>query len=468
MDPSVLILDQNSAPCAERKCSSLAGLLQRSHSVMVCRQPGALQATPPIPAPDIILLRSSADRLEHGLVASCKKKWRRAPVVALLCPASDRSLDVLPPVLADIDDFLVCPFRENDLVLRIKRLLQTTKSETEPQAFTTMPLRPNANSIIGESAALLGAIEKIPPLARARAPVLILGETGTGKELFARALHYQGPRHGKPFIPVNCGALPDHLFENEFFGHVKGAFTDAVSSQNGLIMEAEGGTLFLDEVATLSQSAQTKLLRFLQDGECRLLGSTRSTKTDVRIVAATNADLKTKVEEKLFREDLYHRLNVLSLTIPALRERTDDIPRLAAYFLERHCREQGQPIARFSARAMEKLMSYAWPGNVRELEGVIQRVVVLHPLPVIGPEDIDIDSPRFGANTSTNTLREAKSLAVGGFERNYLVALLSSHAGNVSRAALAAGKDRRTLQRLLRKYGLDRRGFAHKINDGRS
>src|SRR4051812_13996575 len=363
MNPSVLILDQNSLPCARHQCTSLAGLLQKSLPVRV-----RLQEDSTAGDPDLILFRSTAHQLMDGVVASYKRRWRQSRVFALLCPGTDEANEELPSVLADLDDFVACPYQDFDLCLRVKRLLQPGKRDNDPSTEH----RHHTHSMIGESPAFLKTAGKIPPLAHARAPVVILGETGTGKELFARAIHYQGPRHGKPFIPVNCGALPDHLFENELFGHVKGAFTDASSNQNGLIMEAAGGTLFLDEVATLSQPAQIKLLRFLQDGECRLLGSARSMIVDVRIVAATNADLKTKVAEKVFREDLYHRLNVLSLNIPPLRERGGDVALLATHFLDHYSREQqGVKPARFSSGAIEKLMCYSWPGNVRELEAVV-------------------------------------------------------------------------------------------------
>lgn len=315
---------------------------------------------------------------------------------------------------------------------------------------------------------------------------MIYGETGTGKELIARAIHYNSHRHGKPFIPVNCGALPDHLIENELFGHAKGAFTDASTAEKGLIAEAEGGALFLDEVDTLSSSAQIKLLRFLQDKEYRHLGSSKSRGADVRVIAATNSNLWYLVETKRFREDLYYRLNVLSVTLPPLRERVSDIPLLAAHFLTRYAKQNRRGLLHLSGDAMQKLIHYPWSGNVRELEGVIQRAAVLCASSVLEPEDIDHFSPCGGALLEDSSLREDKKeacspfisasdfpvtdhslqkvkiQAIGQFERSYLTNLLIAHKGNITHAAKAAGKDRRTLQRLLRKYNLDARAFRIK------
>ena len=302
-------------------------------------------------------------------------------------------------------------------------------------------------------------IEKIPLLAACRDTVLISGETGSGKEVFSRAIHYQSPRHGKPFVPVNCGALPDHLFENELFGHVKGAFTDASSAEKGLIAEAEGGTIFLDEVDTLSQAGQIKLLRFLQDGEYRPVGSARSVIADVRILAGTNTDLLKQVEKKQFREDLYYRLNALSLSIPPLRERLDDVVPLTAHFLDRYAREHGHGTRVIATGAIDKLMSYRWPGNVRELESIITRALTFTCAPTIQPEDIDLPSGPGDDSPSAISLREAKNKTVAAFERRYLASLLTQHQGNVTHAAKAAGKERRSFQRLLRKYDLNRNTF---------
>jgi len=311
--------------------------------------------------------------------------------------------------------------------------------------------------LVGESDNFLRIMEKIPLLAQPDAPVLILGETGTGKELVARAIHSHSSRQRKPFIPVNCGTLPDHLFENELFGHVKGAFTDASSAEKGLVAEAEGGTLFLDEIDALSPAAQIKLLRFLQHREYRSLGSAKSRIADVRILAATNADLWQQVQAKSFREDLYHRLNVLSLTVPPLRDRTEDILLLAEHFLtvyrEQHRRE---PLC-LSPSAQQKLLTYSWPGNVRELEGVVQRAVILAPAPTLQSDDIDL--PCMHNGFAKEAFHVAKAQAVERFEHAYLVELLAAHQGNISQAAKTAGKDRRTLQKLLHKYHLERHAF---------
>ncbi len=284
-------------------------------------------------------------------------------------------------------------------------------------------------ALVGESESFVRAIKNIPPLAQSDATVLICGETGTGKELFARAIHYHSPRRNKPFIPVNCAALPDHLFENELFGHVKGAFTDANSSEKGLIAEAEGGTLILDEVDTLSPAAQAKLLRFLQNGEYRPLGSSRSVTANVRIIAATNADLFDRVKAKLFREDLYYRLNALSLIIPPLRERIEDIVHLSNHFLTQYARERNTERRSISSDALRKLMAYEWPGNVRELEGVILRALILTTSSTLQPEDINLPQQSPMPAQENTLLRQAKTNMIQNFELSYLTNLLASTTG---------------------------------------
>lgn len=331
-----------------------------------------------------------------------------------------------------------------------------------------MGTTPRYATLIGGSEAFLQVTAKIPALAASDATVLISGETGTGKELFALAIHNHSPRKGRPFIPVNCGALPDQLLENELFGHVKGAFTDASSPGLGLLAEAEGGTLLLDEIDSLRPSAQAKLLRFLQDREYRPLGSSKSLKADVRIIAASNADLKRQVQAGLLREDLYHRLNVLTLSIPPLRERLEDISLLAVHFLTRYGTQYGRGSLRLSPSAVQKLLAYHWPGNVRELEGVIQRAVILASTPVIEADHLDLPLSRERQAAGPDSFREAKARAIRQFERAYLTELLVASQGNVSRAAKAARMDRRAFQRLLRRHGLNRLDFQRALAEQRA
>ena len=457
---SVLILNQTSGPCAAGKCDALLGLLERSLAVGC----GEEQCGNHFPdrvssVPDLIVLRISGDAPAQALVRSCKEKWPAVSILALLCARWDKLMPDASAVLTNFDDFLACPFQDSELLLRVNRLLQTKRATHGSLGATEVRENLHFESLVGRSENFLNAVEKVSPLALSRVTVLISGETGTGKELFARAIHYQSPRHGKPFIPVNCGALPDHLFENELFGHVKGAFTDASSAEKGLIAEAEGGTLFLDEVDALSHAGQVKLLRFLQDGEYRAVGSARTIIADVRVIAATNTDLLKRVESKLFRDDLYYRLNFLSLAIPALRERIEDVVPLTVHFLDRHAKQDGQEPRELSSPALGKLMAYSWPGNIRELESVITRSLMFSGAPTLEAEDIELPSASDDANPRAKSLRDAKSKTVQAFERGYLAKLLAKYQGNVTHAAKAAGKERRTFQRLLRKHNLSRHSF---------
>jgi two-component system, NtrC family, response regulator GlrR len=329
----------------------------------------------------------------------------------------------------------------------------------EDDSIREIRSRYRLDAVIGESGALRDAIRKVPRLGASDANVLITGETGTGKELFARAIHYASARHARPFVPVNCGALPDTLFENELFGHEKGAYTDASTAGIGLLGVAEHGTLFLDEVDSLTLASQAKLLRVMQDGEYRPLGSQRPLKADVRIVAAANTPLAERIAVREFRADLYYRLNVLTIRLPTLAERRDDIPILARHFLARFARECGRQAPKLSADAIRRLTEYAWPGNIRELQSVIQRAFVLGDGPMLDVYSIDLpDSAPLPAISGVSPLPIAD--AVYEFERQYLASLLSRHNGNVTRAAEAAGKDRRTFQRLLRRHGVARMSAA--------
>jgi two-component system response regulator GlrR len=385
-----------------------------------------------------VILRYPGGRVPEGI-----SKPRQSTLLALVCrpPSSaEQLLEVLP---SDLDDFLCCPCEERDFSARLRRLMLKRSSALR------------LDQLIGRSPAFLEALERIGPVAHSYAPVLLEGETGVGKELFARAIHYKGCRASRPFVPLNCSALPEHLFENELFGHVKGAFTDARSNEIGLMGEANGGTLFLDEVEMLAPSSQAKLLRFLQDHEYRQLGSSKTLVADVRIISASNVGLRDLVRERQFREDLFHRLNVLPLPIPSLRERPEDIPLLAEHFAARFATQYGKCPVRFSPEAVARMAAYPWPGNVRELEGMIHRAIVFSTSSYLEGEALDISvaiSPKVQS-------RDGKDAAMRGFERAYLMNLLTEHGGNLSQSAAASGKDRRTLQRLLRKHGIQRIAF---------
>ena len=309
------------------------------------------------------------------------------------------------------------------------------------------------SQLIGQSPIFLQQAQKIPLLASCKANVLIVGETGTGKELYARAIHYGGTRSGMPFMPVNCGAIPAELVENELFGHMRGAYTSASNLQVGLIEEANGGTLFLDEIDCLPVHAQVKLLRFLQEKEYRPLGSPKIKQADVRVVAASNLNLEEAVDTGKVRQDLFYRLNIISLTLPPLRDRREDIPLLARHFLAKYSREFDSHVEDFADEAMSMLMIYSWPGNVRELEHAVERAVVMCNKPLIQAADIVLSNRALAAKRES--LREAKAKEIARFEKNYIQGVLSACRGNITRAAEISQKNRRAFWQLIQKYRID-------------
>jgi len=323
--------------------------------------------------------------------------------------------------------------------------------------------------LIGQAPVFRRAIAQIPTIAQSNATVLICGETGTGKELVARAIHYLSPRAAFPFIAVNCGALPDTLLEDELFGHERGAFTDARLGRPGLLAQGEKGTLFLDEVGTLTARAQMALLRVLQDKTYRVLGSCREEHADVRFVAATNADLRERVGAGTFRADLYYRLCVFTIGLPSLRDRREDILLLTAHFLKMYT-PPDRPELLLSPAARAALLTFEWPGNVRELEHAVLRAVQVCQTNEIGVEDLGLpvevsqrQSPATLDSSAASSFKAMKKASVEAFERNYLAQLMAAHHGNVSHASHAAGKDRRELGRLLKKHHLDPKAFAAAI-----
>jgi DNA-binding NtrC family response regulator len=396
------------------------------------------------------------DASEHPAACSSIREIRNfhpAIPVLLVSPPAARQ-----PLPEGADDFVILPFQPGELRLRMSRLSAAepdrTLSRRDDESIREIRARCRMEVVIGESTPLRDAIKKVPRLGASEANVLITGETGTGKELFARAIHYASARHARPFVPLNCAALPDTLFENELFGHAKGAYTDASTAGAGLLAVAEHGSLFLDEVDSLSFASQAKLLRVIQEREYRPLGSQRAVRADVRIISASNAALIERVAAREFRADLYYRLNVLALPLPTLAERRDDIPMLARHFLSRFAKECARPAPRLSPEAIRRLVDYAWPGNIRELESVIQRAFVLSDGAILDAYSIDL--PNSCALSAAGPVDASMPIAdaVYAFERHYLSSMLSRHNGNVTHAAEAAGKDRRTFQRLLRRHGI--------------
>jgi two-component system response regulator GlrR len=368
------------------------------------------------------------------------------PIFAIL-PADDGAL--LQAAAEIVDDFLLSPVHQDELNKRLTRLLgsQAHEPRTLQQSLAD---EIGMQQLAGKDPAFLRVLNQVSQYAKSDAPLLLTGETGTGKELCARVVHLLSRRQQGPFIPVDCGAIPDHLFENEVFGHVKGAFTDARTDQKGLVSLAQGGTLFMDEIDSLSLMAQSKVLRLLQERSFRPLGSERFNRADVRIVAATNRDLERAVDDLRFRSDLFFRINVLRIRIPPLRERRSDVPLLSRHFIDEICRAEGLPKKVLSLSAQQKLEQYDWPGNVRELCNTVQRAVLNAPGTQIAAPVIDLN--REVPEEALSNFRNAKLVAIQAFERNYVRQLMEKNNGNVTRAAREAGKDRRAFGRLAKKY----------------
>ena len=401
--------------------------------------------------PDLVFILLSPTLLESAaqLFQSFQGELSKVPCVVVVEAGEPDQMFKLLTLGAD--DFISPPLTTSKVLPRLWRLIGA-RDEEENSNFT-LKEQLGLRKLVGKSPAFLSLVKKIPMVSKCDATVLLMGETGTGKELVAQAIHYLSPRAPKPFVPVNCGAIPTDLVENELFGHQAGAYTGALHKQLGLIHEAEGGTLFLDEIDCLPLLVQTKLLRFLQDREYRVLGAAKVVKADVRVVAASNIDLEEAVEEETFRRDLYYRLSVIPLTLPPLRERTEDIPTLARHFLNKFAPRNGNPTTHFTPDAIQKLLLHPWPGNVRELENVVEQAMVLSDRSVLRADDLSLPARNGPANL--NSFREAKAMVVEQFEREYINKLLLAYGGNISQAAKAAQKNRRAFWELIRKHGIE-------------
>jgi DNA-binding NtrC family response regulator len=348
------------------------------------------------------------------------------------------------------DDYLAKPFTQEELLTAVRRALAKLRVRRAARADREHAVPPPLG-LIGDSQPMRQVFDAIQRAAGTTATILITGESGTGKELVARAIHYRSARAACAFVAVNCGGIPQELLESELFGHLKGAFTGAIETRAGFFQTAEGGTIFLDEISEMTLPMQVKLLRVLQDREVRMVGSTRPKTIDVRILAATNKDLPSLVEKGAFREDLFYRTNVITITIPPLRSRGDDVLILAQHFVKKFAKELGKPVPQISERALEVLKDYPWPGNVRELENIIQRLVVMTDGDIIDVPDLP-PLMRFSALREVGLRRTLAQV-----ESEYIQNVLASVGGNKSRAAEILGIDRKTLRKHLKEpSGVDR------------
>jgi two-component system, NtrC family, response regulator HydG len=349
--------------------------------------------------------------------------------------------------------YIVKPFQNEEMVMQVHRAMDRANLTRENRSLKAELNKGfNLESIIGKSRAMLAVFELIKLVSSATANVLITGESGSGKELVARAIHTSGPRKNKPFIALNCTAIPENLLESELFGHVKGAFTGAVTEKKGLFEEANSGTLFLDEIGDLSLSLQAKLLRVLQDQQIRPVGGTHSKQVDVRIIAATHRDLKIMSKDGKFREDLFYRLNVIPVKVPALRERMEDVPLLVECFVKKFSARNNSQVQGVAPEAMAVLMAHPWPGNVRELENVIERAMVLSPGSRI-EKGVVLDSALQEAKQNIEQLQSDRP-TLEKLEERYIKMVLAEVDYKKDEAAKILGVSRRTLYRKEREYGM--------------
>jgi len=382
-----------------------------------------------------------------NILSTLKKIVPEVPVIVALEKCNPQQAFEL--LKTGATDFVTAPFEASDVLPRAWRALKSSIAEENHDSARQYQFR----QLVGQSPIFLQQAQKISAIAACDANVLIVGETGTGKELYARAIHYGSARADRPFMPVNCGAIPSDLVENELFGHIRGAFTSASNLQVGVIEEANGGTLFLDEIDCLPVHAQVKLLRFLQEKEYRPLGSAKMRRANVRVVAASNLNLEDAVDTGKVRQDLFYRLNIISLTLPPLRDRREDIPLLARHFLGKYSREFDSHVHDFSDEAMDMLMVHSWPGNVRELEHAVERAIVLCNNGQIEASDIVLSNQSLAGKRES--LQEAKAKEIARFEKNYIQAVLSACRGNITRAAQVSQKNRRAFFELIQKHRID-------------
>ena len=401
--------------------------------------------------PDLILLDYMMPGM-NGLEVLKEIRKREDDIPVIMLTAHGTIERAVAAMKAGAYDFIPKPFEPDHIALTVRKALERQRLQREVEILST-EADSRYHLVVGESPGMNEAIETAKKAAASKATVLLLGESGTGKEIFARAIHNWSERKAQPFVAINCVGLSKELLESELFGHEKGAFTGAHQFKKGKMELADGGTVFLDEVGDISQELQTKLLRFLQEREFERVGGTKPIRVDVRIIAATNRDLEGAVKESRFREDLFHRLNVIAIDLPALKERTEDIPALARYFLQRFSLETKKSFTDIVREAQDKLLSYHWPGNVRELANVIERAIVLGE----GPKVTLHDLPARIVFAEPAKPRDSLSYheAVDAYRRELIQRALAQAQGNRAAAAKALGLHRTHFFKLIKSLGIE-------------
>jgi len=394
---------------------------------------------------------------------------REHPEVSVVMMTAHGSLETAVRAMKlGASDYVTKPFRAEEFCLVIEKVLKERRLLDEiAQLRRELARQYRFQSMISQDPKMREVFATIARVAASDATVLITGETGTGKELAARAIHYNSPRRDARFMAINCGAFPETLLESELFGHEQGAFTGAIATKPGIFEVTDGGTLFLDEIGNIGPAMQVKLLRVLETMEFKRVGGTETRRADVRIVAATHVDLAEAVERGTFRQDLYYRINVVPIHLPPLRERLGDIPLLVEHFIRVHGPKINPRVQDISREAIRKLMRYPWPGNIRQLEHVIQRALVLGDGPTLQPDDIPLEDEADEAQEAPTQLvfneqmplEEIKEQLIEQLERAYLDRVLRIHAGNIRRTAEHAGLSERSIYEKLKKYQLDRRAY---------
>ena len=447
----ILIIDDDSAVR-----SSLSFMLKRAgYEAQVVPGPREAIEVVRTVAPDLILMDMNftlSTTGEEGLTLLKQVKVFRPDTPVILMTAWGSIQLAVQGMQAGAFDFIPKPWNNAALLQRIETALElsTAPKETTQEQNDAF----NRNHIIGRSQGLTDVLNTIARIAKTNASVLITGESGTGKELIAEAIHINSQRAKHPFVKVNLGGISQSLFESEMFGHKKGAFTDASADRTGRFEMADKGTIFLDEIGDLDLSCQVKLLRVLQDQTFEVLGDSRPRKTDIRVVSATNADLRKMVNERTFREDLFYRINLITVKLPALRERREDIPLLVRHFADRQAETNGLPRTEFSADAMQFLSRLPYPGNIRELKNLVERTILVSGKPTIDASDFDAQYIRHNdqkAAESTSFI----GMTLDEIERQTILQALERHKGNLSQVAMALGISRAALYRRLEKHNIN-------------